>query len=229
MSAVTINQASDPLAGLISGSQAATTKTAAEAAADAGQDRFLTLLVTQLRNQDPLNPLANSELTSQLAQISTVQGIEKLNSTLAAMAGTFGAGQALQAANLVGRQVLVTGDGLELDATGARGAFALDQPAEGLTLSVTDASGTVVHSVELGPQPAGTQIFEWDGLADSGARAVDGRYKFSATAMVDGKKVAAQSLALGRVDGVSRAADGSAIVNVGSLGEMPFTDVKRIM
>lgn len=225
MTAVTINQVSDPFAGLASGAQSATTKSAAEA----GQDRFLTLLVTQLRNQDPLNPLANSELTSQLAQISTVQGIEKLNTTLAALAGMFGAGQALQAANLVGRQVLVTGDGLELDATGARGAFSLDQPVERLTLSVTDASGTVVHSVELGAQPAGTQVFEWDGMADSGARAVDGRYRFSVTAMADGKNVAAQSLALGRVDGVSRASDGSAIVNLGSFGEKPFTDVKRIM
>jgi flagellar basal-body rod modification protein FlgD len=225
MSAVTISQAGDPFASLVTGTQSSATKSTA----DSGQDRFLRLLVTQLKNQDPLNPLANSELTSQLAQISTVQGIEKLNATLGALAGNFDTGQALQAANLVGRQVLVTGDALELGASGARGAFSLAQPVDRLTVTVTDGSGVVVHNVELGAQPAGTQIFEWDGLADSGARAVDGRYRFSVAATAGGQKAAADTLALGRVDGVGRAGDGSAIVNLGSLGEKPFAEVKRIM
>lgn len=225
MSAVTINQASDPFASLAQAAQSGAPKSAA----DAGQDRFLKLLVTQLKNQDPLNPLANSELTSQLAQISTVQGIEKLNATLATLAVNFDTGQALQAANLVGRQVLVTGDALELGASGARGAFSLAQAVERLTLTVTDASGVVVHNVELGAQPAGTQMFQWDGLADSGARALDGRYRFSASAVADGKQVGAETFALGRVDGVGRAGDGSATVNLGSLGEKPFAEIKRIM
>lgn len=225
MSTVTINQANDPFASLAQGPQAAAPKSAV----DAGQDRFLKLLVTQLKNQDPLNPLANSELTSQLAQISTVQGIEKLNATLGALAGNIDAGQTLQAANLVGRQVLVAGDALELNNSGARGGFALTQAVDRLTLTVTDASGMAVHTVELGAQPAGTQIFQWDGLADSGARAIDGHYQFSATALAAGQKVVPQTLAIGRVDGVGRAADGSATVNLGSLGEKPFADVKRIM
>ena len=225
MSAVTISQPNDPFAALTQGSQGA----APRSAVDAGQDRFLTLLVTQLKNQDPLNPLANSELTSQLAQISTVQGIEKLNATLGAFAGSFGAGQALQAANLVGRQVLVTGDALELGASGARGAFSLDQPVERLTLTVTDASGVVVHHAELGAQAAGLQVFEWDGIADSGARAVDGHYRFSVSALAGGQKAAAATLALGRVDGVGRAGDGGTTLNLGILGERPFADVKQVM
>lgn len=224
MSAVNLTAVSDPLAALSQATQA----NAQKKAADTGQDRFLTLLITQLKNQDPLSPLDNAQLTSQLAQISTVQGIEKLNATLAALAGNFEAGQSLQAAGLVGRQVLVSGDTLELGAAGARGAFSLPQTADRLAITVTDASGIVVHRVELGAQSAGMQVFDWDGLTDSGARAVDGRYRFAVSAQANGKAVAAETLSLGRVDGVTRAADG-AILNLGSLGEKPFAEIKRIM
>jgi flagellar basal-body rod modification protein FlgD len=224
MSAVTINQASDPLASLIQGTQSAAPKSAV----DSGEDRFLKILVTQLKNQDPLNPLSNSELTSQLAQISTVQGIEKLNTTLSALSGNVDAGQTLQAATLVGRQVIVSGDTLDLGASGANGVFSLPQPVDRLTVAVTDASGVVVHHVELGAQPAGMRYFAWDGLSDSGARALDGQYRFSITATANGQPVTAETLAIGQVFGVGRASDGSATVNLRSLGEKPFADVKQI-
>jgi flagellar basal-body rod modification protein FlgD len=96
---------------------------------------------------------------------------------------------------------------------------------------VTDASGTVVHRVELGTQSAGMQVFDWDGLTDSGARALDGRYRFAVSAQANGKAVAAETLSLGRVDGVTRAADGAgaAILNLGTLGEKPFAEIRRIM
>ncbi|MBI3375652.1 MAG: flagellar hook assembly protein FlgD [Betaproteobacteria bacterium] len=196
--------------------------------ADAGQDRFLKLLVTQLKNQDPLNPLNNSEVTSQLAQISTVQGIEKLNTTLGAMAGSYDSGQTLQAAGLVGRQVLVAGDALELGGAGSSGAFSLPQPVDRLSISITDASGVVVHRVELGAQAAGTQVFNWDGMTDAGGRGIDGRYRFSVNAAANGKTVSAETYALGRIDGVTRAADGT-VLNLGSLGNKALSEVKRIM
>jgi flagellar basal-body rod modification protein FlgD len=224
MTATTINQAGDPFAALINSTQPA----AAKSATDAGQDRFLALLVTQLKNQDPLNPLSNSELTSQLAQISTVQGIEKLNATLAALAGNVDAGQTLQAAYLVGRQVIVSGNSLDLGASGANGAFSLSQPVDRLTVTVTDASGVVVHQVDLGAQPAGMNYFAWDGLSDSGARALDGQYQFRITAAANGQAVTAETLAVGQVFGVGRASDGSVTVNLGSLGEKPFADVKQV-
>jgi flagellar basal-body rod modification protein FlgD len=224
MSTVNLTPVSDPLAALSQAAQADTQKKAG----DAGQDRFLKMLITQLKNQDPLNPLDNAQLTSQLAQISTVQGIEKLNATLATLAGSFDAGQSLQSAMLVGRQVIVAGDTLELDASGASGAFSLPQAADRLSVTVTDAAGVVVHQVELGAQPAGMQAFAWDGQSDSGARAVDGRYHFSITAAANGKPVAADTLSVGRVDGVTRTTDGT-VLNVGRLGTRTLADIKRIM
>lgn len=224
MNATTGIPLNDPLAAL---SQATQVKPKT-AAPDNGQDRFLRLLITQLKNQDPLSPLDNAQLTSQLAQISTVQGIEKLNATLGGLSGSFDAGQSLQAASLVGRQVIVSGGTLELDATGAKGAFSLPQSVDQLTVSVTDAAGSVVHRVELGAQPAGLQLFDWDGFGDSGARAVPGTYTFSVTATANGKAVSAEALAVGRVDGVTRGSDG-VTVNIGRLGGKTLADIKRIM
>lgn len=224
MSAVTISKAADPLASLMAGAKTGP----AAGTTDAGQDRFLKLLVTQLKNQDPLNPMNNAEVTSQLAQISTVQGIDKLNATLGAMAGNYDAGQTLQAASLVGRRVLVAGDALELSAAGSSGAFSLPQSVDRLSISVTDASGVVVHRVDLGAQPAGTQVFNWDGMTDAGGRGIDGRYRFSVNAAANGKTVSAETYALGRIDGVTRAADGT-VLNLGSLGNKALSEVKRIM
>src|SRR5262245_54146433 len=94
-------------------------------ASAANADRFLTMLVAQLKNQDPLNPLDNAQVTTQMAQISTVEGVNRLNSTLEQLAGAFGAAQPLQATSMVGRQVLVQGGALALGAEGARGGYAL--------------------------------------------------------------------------------------------------------
>jgi flagellar basal-body rod modification protein FlgD len=224
MATTSLTPVNDPLATLSQATQSNLQKKVV----DTGQDRFLRLLITQLKNQDPLNPLDNAQLTSQLAQISTVQGIEKLNATLSGLSGSFDAGQSLQAANLVGRQVIVSGNALELDATGANGAFSLPQTVDRLTVTVTDAAGTVVHRVELGAQPAGMQVFTWDGLSDSGAPAVAGTYHFSIAAAADGKPVTAETLSVGRVDGVTRGTEGT-FLNVGSLGSKTLADVKRIM
>jgi flagellar basal-body rod modification protein FlgD len=123
------------------------------------------------------------------------------------LAGLEVAGQTLQAAGLVGRQVLVAGDTLELSAAGGRAAFSLPQAADRLAIAVTDVSGIVVHRVELGAQSAGMQVFAWDGLTDAGARAVEGRYRFTVSAQANGKAVTAETLSLGRVDGVTRGSE----------------------
>ena len=80
------------------------------------QDRFLKLLVAQLNNQDPMNPLDNAQMTSQIAQINTVTGIEQLNSTVKGMVSQFASQQLLQGSAMVGRQVLVEGDSMAINA-----------------------------------------------------------------------------------------------------------------
>ena len=125
-------------------------------------ERFLKLLVAQMQNQDPLNPLDNAQLTSQMAQISTVSGLEKLNSTTATLGNQFTQLQAMQGAALVGHDVAVEGN--ELRITGddqADGGFELASKADTVKIEVLDASGNAVGSMELKGQEAGRHTFNW--------------------------------------------------------------------
>jgi flagellar basal-body rod modification protein FlgD len=117
---------------------------------EAAGDRFLKLLVTQMQNQDPLNPMDNAQVTSQMAQINTVSGIEKLNETISSMIGQFTQMQALQGAALVGRNVLVEGDDLEVTDGQATAAFELAGPADKVKVEVLSAAGRVIDTLDLG-------------------------------------------------------------------------------
>jgi flagellar basal-body rod modification protein FlgD len=202
-------------------------KNTAQPAADDPQDRFLKLLVTQMKNQDPMNPLDNAQVTSQLAQISTVNGIEKLNATMQAMANGFTAGQSLQAAGMIGHNVLVPGSALQL--AGGNGVFGVDlaQPADEVKVTIQDSAGATMQVMNLGAQPAGSLTFGWDGKTADGAQAADGGYTVSVEALRGGEKTGAQPLALGTVQGVSQ--DGQGVrLNVGPLGTAGIADVKQI-
>jgi len=109
------------------------------------QDRFLKLLVTQMRNQDPLNPLDNAEVTSQMAQLSTVSGIDKLNATLQALSSSMIASQSMQAASMIGHVVMVPGSGIELANGKGTAAVDLTQPADSVSVAISDAAGNVVR------------------------------------------------------------------------------------
>jgi flagellar basal-body rod modification protein FlgD len=200
---------------------------AAKSVTSASEDRFLKLLVTQLKNQDPLNPMDNAEMTTQLAQISTVSGIEKLNGTLQSLAATFGATQALQATSMLGQGVLVPGSALTLQNGSAVGGVTLSAPADKVIVSISDASGVLMERVDIGPQPAGVASFGWDGSTEQG-KAADGRYTFSVSAMRGDTKIETTPLAYGRVIAVAPAATGAS-VTVGDLGTVALGDVKQIV
>jgi flagellar basal-body rod modification protein FlgD len=194
------------------------------------QDRFLKLLVAQMKNQDPLNPLDNAQVTSQLAQISTVSGIDKLNATLQTMAASFTTNQSLQAANMIGHGVLAPGVTLALENGAAIGGFDLPQTVDRLVVTIKDSSGIVVHSMDLGPQPQGTTAFQWDGTTDSGASAASGNYSFSVSAQQGNTKVDASTLAFGRVNGVAPGAQGQGpVLDVGGLGLIGLSAIKQIL
>lgn len=196
---------------------------------DEVEDRFLALLVSQLKNQDPLNPLANSEVTTQLAQINTVKGLDTLNATLKSLVGQVTSGQSLQAAALVGRQVLVAGDSLGLAGAQATAGFALPEPVDDVVITVRDVSGLVMHTASLGKQAAGLHTFTWDGITDSGKAAADGQYRFELAATAAGRKVSAEALALGRVDGVVPSQDGPAQLRLGGLAPVSLAQVRQIL
>ena len=192
------------------------------------QDRFLKLLVTQMKNQDPLNPLDNAQVTSQLAQINTVSGIEKLNSTLQNLSTSFMAGQSLQSAALIGRNVLTDSNRLAWNGTPVTGAAELAQPADRMTVTIADAAGNTVRTIELGAQKTGTAQFQWDGLNDGGARMPDGAYSFRIAAQRGGQPVTATPLGIGRVASVSFGNEGLR-VDVDGIGAIQLFQIKRIL
>lgn len=190
--------------------------------------QFLTLLTTQLQNQDPMSPMENAELTSQLAQMSTVEGIEKLNTMMTKLLASQESTEGLQAAALVGRGVLVEGKGLQLTSAGAVGGFELDGPADKVVLSIKDTTGLEVATVEVSDVSAGSQNYIWDGTAKDGGRAADGLYTVSVTATQDGEKVVSRALEFGSVSSVIRGAT-STDLQVGALGIFKMSDVKQIL
>ncbi len=202
--------------------------TAGTKSVDGAQDRFLKLLVTQLKNQDPLNPMDNAQITSQMAQISTVSGIEKLNATLQGMASSFSANQSVQATAMIGHSVLVPGTSLELQNGSAQGGVDLPQAADQVVGSVIDGSGRGGHKADLGAQAAGVLGFQWDGVTDSGASAAPGSYSFSVQAVQGGNKVDAVALKFGLVGGVTQGKDG-VMLKVNGAGQVALSDVKQVM
>lgn len=213
-------------AALASGSTG--TSKASAVSPQTGEDRFLTLLVAQMKNQDPLNPLDNAQLTSQMAQISTVSGVEKLNATLQALTAAFTESQSLQAAALIGRDVLVQGGSLALAQGVARGGFELAEAADQVVLTITDGSGNLVYRADLGAQSAGVHAIVWDGLNDAGVAMADGSYRVSASATRAGAAVAVDTLAAERVLGVARDAAGTNLELSGS-GWRRYAEVKQII
>lgn len=192
------------------------------------QDRFLKLLVTQMRNQDPLNPMDNAQVTSQMAQLSTVSGIDKLNATLQALSSSMVASQSLQAASMIGRVVMVPGNGMELANGKGMAAVDLTQPADSVSVAISDAAGNVVRNIQLGNQGSGAVPFQWDGLNDAGQPVADGSYKFSATAQLGGVKSSPGTLSYGLVNSVMQGAQG-ATLNVADIGEVSLTSVRQIL
>ncbi|MEG0046218.1 MAG: flagellar hook capping FlgD N-terminal domain-containing protein, partial [Comamonas sp.] len=146
------------------------------------QDRFLKLLVAQLNNQDPMNPMDNAQMTSQMAQINTVTGIQQLNQTMQSMSGQFTAMQALQGTSMIGRTVLTEGNTLGTAADGTHtAAFDLEGPAASAKVQITTATGELVDTIDLGAGAAGRNYFTWDGKDKYSGDASQLRYNVVAT------------------------------------------------
>ena len=203
-------------------------KSTATSVASVSEDRFLKLLVAQMKNQDPLNPLDNAEITSQLAQLSTVTGIDKLNATLEAMMGSTKSTQSLQAAGMIGRGVLASGSTVNLSAGEAQFGVELSASADRATVIIRDSSGRPVRHLDLGPSPAGVVALRWDGLTDAGVAAGDGTYALEVSAVAGEQKVSATTLAFGVVTSVSGGAEGLKL-NVKGLGALSINDIRQIL
>jgi flagellar basal-body rod modification protein FlgD len=199
------------------------------------EQRFLKLLVTQLNNQDPLNPMENAELTSQLAQMSTVSGIEKLNSTLSGLVSQTGSNQVLQAASLIGYNVLSPGNTLATKATEegkdpAAQAFAVQLPgtAADVEIKIVDASGKTVRTIEAGGMTEGVNAVTWDGKDDAGNVVPAGSYKFTVAASNSGTAVEATALTFAQVAAVKQGASGVTL-ELASGQSIALSDVRMFL
>ncbi|HEY1141347.1 MAG TPA: flagellar hook assembly protein FlgD [Lysobacter sp.] len=192
-----------------------------------GQADFLRLMTEQLKNQDPLKPLDNAQFLGQLAQFSTVQGIDKMQNAMQAVASVMESDQTLRAAALVGRDALVEADTLDVQAgTTVRGEIAATS-AGPITVEIVDAAGTRVRTMTMQANAAGNVPFEWDGKNDAGQAMPGGTYTIRAAA---GSGKDSEALAVGvaaKIDSVSIEPNGL-VLNLKGLGSHPLSSIRRI-
>ncbi len=206
-------------ASTASSSNAATTDPAAM------QDRFLKLLVAQINSQDPMNPMDNAQMTSQMAQINTVNGIQQLNQTLTSMSAQFSAMQVLQGSSMVGQNVLTAGTTLTPDAsTGvASAAFDLAGAADKVSVDILSPSGQVLDSVNMGTLAAGRHNFDWNTSSYQGT----GNVSYRVTATMGQKPVTTTPLVQEKVLSVG-AVNGALSIQLQSGRSVNYSDIAAI-
>ncbi|MBB3182878.1 flagellar basal-body rod modification protein FlgD [Halomonas fontilapidosi] len=200
-------------------------------------DNFMTMMVAQLKNQDPLKPMNNSEMVSQLAQINTLNGIEDLNGTLQGIGSQIDAGRALEAAGLIGQGVLVPGDRVLVgrDTEGNVNAtpfgMELSEPAENVKVTITDGAGQVVRRYDIGSVDAGVSSFQWDGETDQGNFAPDGAYRIGLEATQGGEELSIDALNYAMVNAVTPTDEsGGFALDLGAVqGQVGLSAIKQIL
>jgi flagellar basal-body rod modification protein FlgD len=193
-----------------------------------GQEEFLRLMITQLKNQDPTKPLESGEFLGQLAQFGTVSGLATLQSSFDELAGSLVSNQALQAAGLVGRNVLARSDLVSLEAgAGVSGAVDLPVASGDVRVQVVDAAGQLVREIALGSQPAGIARFSWAGDTDIGTAAPPGQYRIVGQYLGAGQSESAETLVNSVVESVSLRSSGLGI-QLRGLGEFRFDSIEHI-
>ena len=195
-----------------------------------GQEQFLELMVAQIRNQDPFKPMENGEFLSQIAQFSTVTGIQDLQESFSSLSGSLSSNQALQASALVGRSVSINSDVGVLPQGGTiTGGIGLPNDSGAVKVEFFNRAGELVRSLPLGSQQQGIVEFKWDGLDDAGKPAPNTAYRIVATANVDGEDVAFPTFVKDTVESVilGRPGEGTTL-NLSALGATDFNRVEEI-
>lgn len=194
------------------------------------QDTFMRLLVTEMKNQDPTNPMDSSQMTSQLAQINTVSGIAGLNATMTSLAKQLNAGQQVQASNLIGKSVISNGHDIALS-KGHASAFGvnLDAAAKDVQVKISDENGKVVRSMKVAGDQSGVNTLSWDGKNDAGVAVPDGKYSFKVSASNGDDPVSAQALSQAKVESVIAQPNGSAGLKLNNGSVTSLSSVSQIL
>ena len=197
-----------------------------------GKDAFLQLLVTQLKNQNPLSPQDNGAFVAQLAQFSSLEGINTLNDSVNAISSNFSSSQALQASSLVGRSIITQTDKALVDTSKSMtGSVAVTSAVGNVSIKITDKDGNVVRTIDMGAQSAGTSDFIWDGKNEKGEVAPAGTYTFAATTKNDkGDAVALSTSLPATVTSVTLSkTGGEMLLNLaGGMGSVKLSQIQTI-
>ncbi len=218
------------LAGLgIARTGAGATPVATSAASQTlNQADFLTLMTAQLKNQDPFNPVDNTQMIAQMAQFSSVAGISQMNTTLTGIATKLGATSTADALGYVGKTVLTPGSTAYARASGGvAGKIELGGDATDVDVTIADAGGNILKTLSLGAQAKGTASYDWDGTTDAGTTAA-GPFTISVAARSGGSTVPATGLVWAPVESVALASTGDPTLNVTGIGPVKLSDVRSV-
>ncbi|MEM7027321.1 MAG: flagellar hook assembly protein FlgD [Pseudomonadota bacterium] len=207
------------------------TKTTNNSSSELGQADFLELMMTQIQNQDPLNPMQSDDFLSQMAQFGTVNGITELNNSFSSLASSLQSSQALQASTMVGNSVLVQGNQSELVSGGeVQAAVDLLQSTSNLSVNILDAFGQTVRTLDLGSQTSGLTKFTWDGLDNNGQEMPAGQYSIQATSTVNNEAIAQSVYIYAKVDSVTLSqTGGEPLLNLNGVGQISMNQILEIL
>jgi len=194
-----------------------------------GQTDFLTLFTTQLKNQDPLDPVKNEAFVAQLAQFSQLEATTNMASSLSHFTSSMSNSQITSSAGLIGAKVSVPdGPAVLTNSQPVQATIALPNGADGVQLQVFDAKGVLVNTQMAGAQTAGDMLFSWSGKDDAGNALPDGNYRFVANAVSQGKNTVATVSTLATVIGVSQQADKTMLLQVTGGKTIKLSDVTKV-
>ena len=205
----------------------ASSATVAPGSMSAEQTQFMTLLVAQMRNQDPLNPMDNNQMTSQIAMLNMVSGIDNLNKTLNNMSTSQQLGDSLKATDLIGHNVLVPSSKVVLNNGNADFSVDLASDAQNVNVMLLDKYGVLVKSFDIGSQTAGIHNLNWNGLSDNGTQLVDGSYSIKVDAQKNGQSVDATTLSADTVNNLGLSG-GLATLQLSKLGNVGLSDIRAV-
>ena len=214
---------------------AAAAKTASAKKAELNQDDFLTLMITQLKNQDPFKPMDPAQYVGQLAQFSSVSGLSEINKNISSLTSSLRGNQVLDGAALIGRTVIAEGNQIyryvpaEGEAIPTQGAVEVPSGASSVQLVVRDSAGTLVKTQSIEAR-AGLRGFTWDGSTNDGGSAPSGSYKIEVIAKVGDKNVSLNTSMAAQVSSVALdPATGALTLDTDTLGEIAMSDVERVL
>jgi flagellar basal-body rod modification protein FlgD len=226
---------SQTLLDTMNGTGAATSATSSTASSSANsgsslQNTFLQLLVTQLQNQDPTNPMDSSQMTSQLAEINTVTGISQLNTSLSSLSTQLNAGQTSQSALLIGSSVLAPGNSITV-ASGTANTFGIQLASAetNVQVEVVNSAGQIVNTLNMGSVAAGTTPISWTPVDSTGAALPAGTYTLTATGTLNGAAGVATTLTPGTVESVVQGTSGAPSLVLSTGSTVPLTSVAAIL